>query len=106
MGCMLDTLSVTDSGRLMGRGMLVVCDRGLGWGDGDLFVTEMKDVCKIICSTPKARLRMSGISVLSFDFPFLSPLIFLLRLLALSVSSFSANGPFSLTPPQKTYIFH
>ena len=52
--------------------------------------------------TPKGRPGMSdlsflsGISGLSFDSPFLSPvLLFLLCPLALSVLSFSANGPFS-----------
>ena len=74
------------------------------------FVLIVLNVIVFICGggathtyyTPKGRPGMSdlsflsGISGLSFDSPFLSPvLLFLLCPLALSVLSFSANGPFS-----------
>ena len=50
---------------------------------------------------------LSGISELSFDSPFLSPLLFffcLVLLLFLS-DNFSANGPFSFFPPKTLKYF-
>ena len=70
-------------------------------------------VCMHVCMPPKGRLGMSdvtllfGISGLSFDSPFLSPLfVFSCLVLLLFLSSdFSANGPFSWLFFQKTQIF-
>ena len=63
--------------------------------------------CRNVDWPREESLGMSGISGLSFDSPFLSPLLFFCLVLLLFLSChFSANGPFSwLFPPENSQIF-